>query len=312
MKVRLRTIGILLVVAITSFMIGAGLFVYAGIYNVSALKQHTKPVYSLLEFALGRAVEVRADEIKVPDLNDKGRIRNGAAHYQAHCLQCHGAPGVAPHDLAYGMQPAPVNLVATAREWQAEEIYWVIKHGIKMSGMPAWEYRLRDEEMWDIVAFVSAMAHMSVPDYVALTKGLPVSDRRMPEPVSRGAIGAPVQGAIAVPGSMPAPTAADDPAPRPLAGNVEAGRRAMNQYLCATCHQIPGIVGASNHVGPPLNGIADRRYIGGIIANNPENMVRWLMNPQQFDSLSTMPDLGVTEKDARDITAYLYTLDDVN
>lgn len=305
MKIRLRTIFMLLLLAATSFTAGAALFVYFGIYNISAVKQHARPVYSLLEYAMRRSVVVRADEVPVPDLGSAARIRDGAVHYRAQCVQCHGAPGVAPHALAYGMTPMPVNLVSTARTWQPEEIYWVVRNGIKMSGMPAWERRLSDDEIWNVVAFVRKMASMTVPDYAALNKEIagaaaPVQATAVPAREERAAVPA-----------MPASTLAGKPAPGDLAGNVEAGRRALGQYLCATCHQIPGVTGANNHVGPPLDGIAGRRYIGGIIANNPENMVRWLIDPQQFDPLSAMPALGVTARDARDIAAFLYTLDDV-
>jgi mono/diheme cytochrome c family protein len=304
MKIRLRTIGMLFLLAAVSFVAGAALFVYFGIYNISAVKQHARPVYSLLEYAMRRSVAVRADEVAVPDLGSATRIRDGAVHYMAQCVQCHGAPGVAPHALAYGMTPMPVNLVSTARTWQPEEIYWVIRNGIKMSGMPAWESRLSEDEMWNVVAFVKKMASMTVPDYAAL-------NREIAGAAAPGQAAAlPAREVRAVP-AMPTPTLAGKPAAGELSGNVEAGRRALGQYLCATCHQIPGVTGANNHVGPPLNGIATRRYIGGIIANNPENMVRWLMDPQQFDPLSAMPALGVSDKDARDIAAFLYTLDAV-
>ena len=309
MKVKLSKIGALLLVTVISFIAGAALFVYFGIYNISALKQHTMPVYNLLEYAMRRSVLVRADEIKVPDLTGKERIRSGAMHYQGHCLQCHGAPGVAPHALAFGMTPEPVNLVSTAREWEPDQIYWVIKHGIKMSGMPAWKNRLSDEEMWDIVAFIEAMVYMSPIEYAALRKELPQTHAHGKTHGAAGTIGNAVAPSAAA--SMPAPTPADDPNPTSLIGNKKVGRQLIGQYLCATCHEIPGVTGASRHVGPPLNGIANRRYIAGVIVNNPENMVRWLMNPQQIDPLSAMPDLGVNEQDARDMAAYLYTLDDI-
>jgi cytochrome c2 len=90
------------------------------------------------------------------------------------------------------------------------------------------------------------------------------------------------------------------------------GKRAAQQYLCPMCHVIPGIVGANRHIGPPLKGITLRGYIAGIIPNTPENMVRWLMNPLEIDPLTAMPDLGFNEVDARDIAAYLYTLEDVD
>jgi cytochrome c2 len=91
-------------------------------------------------------------------------------------------------------------------------------------------------------------------------------------------------------------------------GNAQAGARALQQYLCVTCHLIPGITGAARHVGPPLNGIATRTYIAGILPNTPGNLIHWIRHPTSVDPLSAMPDLGVSEQDARDMAAYLYTL----
>jgi mono/diheme cytochrome c family protein len=306
MTVKLRTIGI---VVLLLFILGAGgaaLFVYAGIYNIAATVQHTTPVYQLLEYVMRRSVKFRTDSIVVPDLTDAQRIRRGAGHYRGHCLQCHGAPGVAPDALAFGMTPAPVNLVSTAREWPADEIYWVIQHGIKMSGMPAWNYKLSEQEIWDVVAFVEALPALSPVEYAALSDALPKEHAK-----HSASAGAAHGASPSAPAPAPASSPVVDPASAPLLGDVEAGRRAVTQYLCATCHEIPGITGAHRHVGPPLNGIANRRYIAGIMTNNPENMVHWLRNPPQFDPLTAMPDLGVTEKDARDIAAFLYTLEDI-
>ena len=302
-----RRLTVLLTTAVLALVgvVAAAVMVFGGLYNVAATAQHTQQVYSLLEVAMRQSVRLRARDIEPPPLDDPALIARGITCFVEKCVQCHGAPGVAPHALAYGMTPMPVNLVSTARTWQPEEIYWVVRNGIKMSGMPAWERRLSDDEIWNVVAFVRKMASMTVPDYAALNKEIAGAAA----PVQATAVPAREEHA-AVP-AMPASTLAGKPAPGDLAGNVEAGRRALGQYLCATCHQIPGVTGANNHVGPPLDGIAGRRYIGGIIANNPENMVRWLIDPQQFDPLSAMPALGVTARDARDIAAFLYTLDDV-
>ena len=89
----------------------------------------------------------------------------------------------------------------------------------------------------------------------------------------------------------------------------DIGIEAINQYACVTCHEIPGIVGANAPVGPPLKGVASRVMLGGVLPNSPENMVLWLRHPQKVAPLSAMPDLGVTEQDARDIAAYLATLE---
>jgi len=91
-------------------------------------------------------------------------------------------------------------------------------------------------------------------------------------------------------------------------GDAERGRQLIPQYGCGACHAIPGIDGAKGQVGPPLVGIADRAYLAGVLSNTPDNMVTWIMHPQQIAPGSAMLELGVSERDARDIAAYLYTL----
>lgn len=100
----------------------------------------------------------------------------------------------------------------------------------------------------------------------------------------------------------------DDTAERLTGGSVERGRVALRQYACSTCHVIPGVAGAESLVGPPLNGVARRHFLGGRLPNTPDNLVRWIRSPQTFEPLSAMPDLGVSEPHARDMAAYLYSL----
>jgi cytochrome c oxidase assembly factor CtaG/cytochrome c2 len=91
-------------------------------------------------------------------------------------------------------------------------------------------------------------------------------------------------------------------------GSVPRGRTAINKYGCASCHTIPGITEAKATVGPPLTQIALRQYLAGHLVNTPDNMMKWLQHPQQIDPKNAMPEMGVTDQDARDIAAYLYTL----
>jgi cytochrome c1 len=264
-----------LIAGLAIFGIAAGaLFVWLGLYDISATDQHLAPTYRLLDVAMRRSVKQRAEEIPVPDLSDPAKLQAGAFLYRQHCLQCHGAPGVAPEPFALGMTPVPVPLVHTARNWHPAEMFWVVKEGIKMTGMPAWKYRMSDEHIWSVVAFLPAMAQLT------------------PEQYARLPMAAPPQRIDAYDGK---PSAA-------------RGARAIHQYACVTCHEIPGIVGANAPVGPPLAGIASRVMLGGVLPNSPENMVLWLRQPQKVAPLTAMPDLGLTERDARDIAAYLATL----
>jgi cytochrome c2 len=91
-------------------------------------------------------------------------------------------------------------------------------------------------------------------------------------------------------------------------GRASHGPALMRAYGCGACHTIPGVRGATTVVGPPLRGIASRSFIAGVVANTPENMVRWIQNPQAIDDKTAMPNLRVGARDAADIAAYLYTL----
>jgi cytochrome c1 len=91
-------------------------------------------------------------------------------------------------------------------------------------------------------------------------------------------------------------------------GDVRRGKLAVGHYGCGACHVIPGIGRATGTVGPPLDRIAMRQYLGGHLPNTPGNMVRWIRQPQSVDPKNAMPDLGVSEQDAADIAALLYTL----
>jgi len=101
---------------------------------------------------------------------------------------------------------------------------------------------------------------------------------------------------------------ADNHLPELAGGDADRGRAVIKKYGCNTCHTIAGVRGADGLVGPPLTGIADRMYIGGVARNTPSNLVSWIENPKQFDSKTAMPNVGVTHRDAVDIASYLYSL----
>ncbi|MBX3013461.1 MAG: c-type cytochrome [Caldilineaceae bacterium] len=91
-------------------------------------------------------------------------------------------------------------------------------------------------------------------------------------------------------------------------GDPERGVQALRAYGCGACHAIPGVPGAVAYVGPPLDAWAERHYIAGTLVNTPDNLIQWLRDPQAIEPGTAMPNLAVTEQDARDMSAYLYTL----
>lgn len=115
-------------------------------------------------------------------------------------------------------------------------------------------------------------------------------------------------GACVALASCSAPGDSSAAAAHALDGDPARGRDMLRKYGCQSCHQIPGVDGANGLVGPPLAGIASRVYIAGVLPNTPDNMARWIIDPPSVDSLTAMPNVGVTPTDARHIVAYLYTL----
>jgi cytochrome c len=93
-----------------------------------------------------------------------------------------------------------------------------------------------------------------------------------------------------------------------LGGDPENGKLLLRQFACGSCHDIPGVAAAKGKVGPPLEGVASRIYLAGVLPNTPANMLSFIRDPQKADPRTAMPDLGVNEEHARDMVAYLYTL----
>lgn len=111
--------------------------------------------------------------------------------------------------------------------------------------------------------------------------------------------------------AAPAGCATVSPAPpaEVPSGSPGRGAQLINQYGCGSCHTVPGVKGADGLVGPPLTRFGRRSYIAGELVNSGPNLQRWIQHPQAIEPGTAMPDLGVTPEDARDIAAYLFTLD---
>ena len=271
---------------------GAVVFVFSGAYNVAATSQHLQPIHTLLETTMRQSVRLRASSVKQ---SAPGEAQRGAACYQSLCVQCHGAPGVAQNDIGKSMQPVPGPLVDALQRWRPRELYWITRHGIKMSGMPAWEHRLDDGQLWDVVAFIERLPTLSPQAYAAATTTAEPGTCAQADVTAIQAAGAPADGDLSATMTEP--------------GSPERGRLALSQYACSACHTIPGVTSSYPNVGPPLASMARRRLIAGRLANTPDNMVQWLRKPHTIKPDTAMPDMGLTEAHARDMASYLATLD---
>ena len=157
----------------------AAVGIYSGLYNIAADVPHTQPLYWLLETIRERSVEARARDISVPnDLKDPNRISRGAGQYADMCSGCHLAPGMKRTEISQGLYPRAPELRRTTT-LTPEEQFWVVKHGIKMTGMPAWGVTHDDDVLWDVVAFVRKLPELTPEQYETLVKNAPKHEELM-------------------------------------------------------------------------------------------------------------------------------------
>lgn len=140
--------------------------VYGGLIDVAATATESRPLRWLLATTREHAIKRRAEGIQVPDLSADHLVAAGASGFDAMCANCHGAPGRSPFVAANDMSPPPPRLDrGDAAELDSAERFWVIKHGIRMTGMPAWGRTHSDEEIWDLVAFLHRLPQMDADTY---------------------------------------------------------------------------------------------------------------------------------------------------
>jgi cytochrome c553 len=153
----------------------AGLLVsFSGLVSVAASSGHLPPVSWFLHWTLQNAVRTQSLGIEPPpdlDLDDRALVRRAAGHFASSCAPCHGGPEQVQNPVVLEMTPAPPSLAEKVPQWRARELFWIVKHGVKFSGMPAWPAPARDDEIWAMVAFLRALPDMDATRYRELTEG---------------------------------------------------------------------------------------------------------------------------------------------
>jgi mono/diheme cytochrome c family protein len=171
---------LLLVIGVAAFGI------YGGLYNIAADAPHTQPVYWLLETVRERSIAARATGVVVPpDLADPKRVAAGAAQYAEMCSGCHLAPGMKRTEISQGLYPRAPELRRGSRLTPAEE-FWVVKHGVKMTGMPAWGVTHDDKLLWDVVAFLRKLPELTADQYQTLVRSAPRTHDEMMQEMEMG------------------------------------------------------------------------------------------------------------------------------
>jgi len=145
----------------------AAVLIYSGAFNIAADVPHSSVAYRLMEAVRDRSIAVRLGDVQVPSLDNPNLAAEGAKHYAAMCVDCHLAPGIEDSELRQGLYPQPPNLAEHIDAGPAEK-FWVIKHGIKMSAMPAWGKTHDDQSIWGLVAFLQKLPELTPEQYHAL------------------------------------------------------------------------------------------------------------------------------------------------
>lgn len=153
-----------IVLALAGFAI-----VYSGVVNISARKPHSAPVFFLLQTAMRQSVARQASSVPAPAPSSD--LARGFRLYSEACVYCHGGPGKDPADIGKGLNPEPPFLPDTVRRWSAAEIFWIVKNGVRMTGMPSFAGTHDDDELRAVVAFVQKLPDMSAEQYAAYEKG---------------------------------------------------------------------------------------------------------------------------------------------
>lgn len=158
-------------------------YVFSGLYPIGADKPHNRATYQLLEILRERSIARSASDIIVPDLTSVDLLLAGGPDYNDMCVVCHLKPGMTESDMSIGLYPTPPNLTISNNyagsinpETAAKRNYWIIKHGIKASGMPAWGPTHDDERIWAMVAFLQRLPELTGDQYQILTTRLRSGD----------------------------------------------------------------------------------------------------------------------------------------
>ncbi len=162
----------ILLTLVAVFAIAAGTLLavaYGGFVDVSATGAHSQPVEWFLHTTRESAIHAAVEDLEVPPLDDPAKLRSGLVHYHSMCVVCHGAPGVKPGEIAQGLNPMPPELDShDGGEERAKETFWVVKHGIRMTGMPAFGPTHSDEALWAITALVQRLPDLSAEEYTTM------------------------------------------------------------------------------------------------------------------------------------------------
>ncbi len=150
---------------LVAVIIAAVIYAYSGIFNVAAMDPHAPLESWALNMVKERSLKVRAQSITPPPMPNSQKIGDAVRMFDDMCVQCHGAPGKDPGIVGKGLNPPPPRLPDTVQRWTRAELFWIVKNGIKMTGMPAFGPTHSDEDLWIVVAFLQRLPNVTPAEY---------------------------------------------------------------------------------------------------------------------------------------------------
>lgn len=247
--------------------LAAGAVAGLGLYDVRASSGHWGLVTRAFELARDRAIAAQAESVPRPDHNDPGLAALGAQHYAGACAPCHGRPGGEGNPTMARMLPPPPDLAGAARDYDAEELRFIVLHGLKFAGMPAWPTEARPDEPWALVAFLLALDRDGPGAYDALARGALGEEAEGPAAAAQGDEPAALARCARCHGDA-ARAPVDDLVP-PLGGQGEAYlARALTEYRDEV--RPSGIMAAVAHVLSDREIAALARAYAGLRTPAPE------------------------------------------
>ena len=167
MKRRLRiALGVAALMLIGGFLVAA-----SGVVPIAASSGHAAITFWVLEFGKRRSIATHTLGVDLPPLDEPWLVQKGAGHYHDGCRPCHGAPDLPAPRIAAAMTPQPADLLGRVEIYDAEELFYIVKHGIKFTGMPAWPAQERDDEVRALVAFLRELPRLDAESYRRLVHG---------------------------------------------------------------------------------------------------------------------------------------------
>jgi cytochrome c553 len=160
-----------LVILAAGVLLAGLLFAWSGVINIGASSGHWAVTDWFLHYVMRQSVETHAMGIEVPPLDDPALVHRGAGHYATGCAPCHGAPGQPRSAVALTMTPKTPFLPARVEQWDPSELFWIVRHGVKFTAMPAWVAQERSDEVWAMVAFLLQLPTMEPEQYRRLARG---------------------------------------------------------------------------------------------------------------------------------------------